>query len=161
MLAFDIPFAFVAAGALSWRYPKGRADIPLLFAGAGVAAPGLAFLEKYPDWDLQYFVDPSALPNGSFGMFAAAVVLMGWLGAKAGRDHPKVLAAMAGLLTIFTVATLPRTLHMGTRAEYLAGTAPTLGLDFLAFAAPWFAWSGLVMGGCIFILERGRRLQAS
>ena len=94
-------------------------------------------------------------------MLAAAVVMMGWLGAKAGRDHPKVVAAMAGLLTIFTVATLPRTLHMGTRAEYLAGTAPTLGADFFAFAGPWFFWSGLVFNFCIVSLERHRRALAS
>ena len=161
MLAFDIPFAFVAAGALSWRYPEGRADVPLLFVGAGVAAPGLAFLDKYPDWDLQYFVDPSALPIGATGMFAGAVILMGWLGAKAGRSRPRVVAIMAALLVLFTVVTLPRTGHVGTRAEYLAGTAPALGLDFLTFATPWFLWSGLVMGGCIFLLERGRRSGAA
>ena len=49
MVGFDIPFAFVAAGALSWRYRAHNTSLPLLYAGAGVAVPGLAFMEKYPD----------------------------------------------------------------------------------------------------------------
>jgi len=156
MVGFDIPFAFVSAGAITWRYGTERLEYPLLFAGAGVAVPGLAFLEKYPEWDLQYFVDPTSLPIGTPAIFAAVVIIMGFLGAKCGACCPKVVTAVAGLLGLFTIVTLPRTLHIGTRAEYLAGTAPTLGADFLAFGAPWFLWSGLILAFCVFRLERYR-----
>ena len=156
MVGFDIPFAFVSAGALTWRYGKERMDLPVLYAGAGVAVPGLAFLEKYPDWDLQYFIEPASLPIGTPAMFAAVVIIMGFFGAKCGACCPKVVAGVAGLLGLFTIATMPRTMHMGTRAEYLSGTAPTLGLDFLAFGAPWFIWSGLVLAFCVFKLEVNR-----
>jgi hypothetical protein len=157
MVGFDIPFAFVAAGAMTWRYGKDRQDLPMLFAGAGVAVPGLAFLAAYPDWDWQYFVDPMTLPVAAPAIFAATVILCGYLGAWCGACCPKVVAAVAAGLALFTVATLPRTLHVGTRAEYLAGTAPTVGADFLLFAAPWFLWSGLVLAFCIFKLEMSRK----
>ena len=91
MVGFDIPFAFVAAGAMSWRYKGARPELPVLYAGAGVAVPGLAFLEKYPDWDLQYFVAASSLPVGSYAIFAAIVVLMGYLGVLCGPRYPKLI----------------------------------------------------------------------
>ena len=141
---------------MTWRYGSDRIELPLLFAGAGVAVPGLAFLEKYPDWDLQYFVDASTLPVGVPAVFAAMVIIAGFLGAKCGACCPKVVTGVAGLLGLFTVATLPRTLHIGTHAEYLAGTAAPLGTDFLAFGAPWVVWSGLVLAFCLSRLEMDR-----
>jgi len=157
MVGFDIPFAFVAAGALSWRYKGARPELPLLYAGAGVAVPGLAFMEKYPVWDWQYFVDPSTLPIGTPAMFAAIVMMAGYLGTKAGKCCPRVVAGVAGLLGLFTLFTWPRTWHMGTKEEYLAGTAATLGSEFLVFAAPWLLWSGIVLAFCIQRLEVLRR----
>ena len=157
MVGFDIPFAFVAAGALSWRYSEQHSSMPLLYASAGVAVPGLAFMEKFPEWDWQYFVDPSSLPVGAPAIFAATVIVCGHLGALAGKRLPKLVGAVGILLGIFTIATWPRTWHIGTRAEYLAGTAPTLGTEFLVFAAPWFMWSGLVLGFCVYRLEMLRR----
>ena len=157
MVGFDIPFAFVAAGAMTWRYDGARPELPLLYAGAGVAVPGLAFMEKYPEWDWQYFVDPTALPVGTPAIFAATVILAGYFGTKAGKRHPKVVASVAMLLAVFTLVTLPRTWHLGTKAEYLAGTAPTLGADFLLFAGPWVVWSGLLLTFCIHRLEVLRR----
>ena len=157
MVGFDIPFAFVTAGAMTWRYGSDRIELPLLFAGAGVAVPGLAFLEKYPDWDLQYFVDSSTLPVGVPAAFAAVVIIAGFLGAKCGARYPRLVAAAASLLGLFTIATLPRTLQMGTHAEYLAGATAPLGADFLWFGAPWFIWSGLVLAFCLFRLEMDRK----
>ena len=93
-------------------------------------------------------------------IFAAIVVLMGYLGALWTALPQAHLGAAAGLLT-FTVWTWPRTWHIGTLEEYLAGTAPTLGADFFAFAGPWFFWSGLVFNFCIVSLERHRRAVAS
>ena len=137
----------------SWRYKGARPELPVLYAGAGVAVPGLAFLEKYPDWDLQYFVAASSLPVGSYAIFAAIVVLMGYLGVLCGPRYPKVILGAAAGLLAFTVWTWPRTWHIGTLEEYLAGTAPTLGADFFAFAGPWFFWSGLVFNFCIVSLR--------
>ena len=161
MVGFDIPFAFIAAGALTWRYEGQRPELPLLYAGAGVAVPGLAFMEKYPEWDWQYFVDPSTLPVGTPAIFGAVVIIAGYLGIKAGKCCPKLVALVAGLLLMFTLATLPRTWHLGTKAEYLAGTAPTLGAEFLSFAAPWVVWSGLVLAFCIHRLEMLRRASST
>ena len=158
MVGFDIPFSFVAAGALSWRYKGRRPELPLLYASAGVAVPGLAFLERFPDWDVQYFVDASTLPVGTPAIFAATVIIAGYLGAKCGACCPRVVAVVAGLLGLFTLATAPRTAHIGTLAEYSAGTAPTLGPAFLAFALPWVLFSALVLGFCIFKLEMDRKL---
>ena len=156
MVGFDIPFAFVSAGAITWRYGGHQTEYALLFAGAGVAVPGLAFLEKFPDWDLQYFIDSAHLPDTASAIFAAIVLFVGFLGAKCGAKHPKVIALVAALLALFCLVTLPRTLHVGTRSEYLAGTAPTLGTDFLFFAAPWFVWSSLVLAFCLYRLEMNR-----
>ena len=157
MVGFDIPFAFVAAGAMSWRYHGARPELPLLYASAGVAVPGLAFMEKYPEWDWQYFVDPAALPVGTPAIFAATVVLAGYLGTKAGKSRPKLIGIVAILLALFTIATWPRTWHLGTKTEYLAGTAPPLGTEFLVFAGPWVVWSGIVLMFCIYRLEMLRR----
>ena len=161
MVGFDIPFAFVAAGTLSWRYRTHHTSLPLLYAGAGVAVPGLAFMEKYPDWDWQYFVDPANLPIGTPAIFAATVIVCGQLGAWAGKRRPKLVGLAGILLAVFTLATMHRTWHIGTREEYLSGTAPTLGADFLLFAAPWFIWSGLVLGFCVYRLEMLRRFDSS
>ena len=125
MVLFDIPFAFLAGGALGWRAKGRRPELAVLFAGVGVAVPGLAFLEAYPDWDLQYLVDPAALPVGMFAAFAATCLLSGFLGHKVGHKNPKVLIALAGALGVFLLVTLPRTLHVGDRAAYLAGDAPS------------------------------------
>lgn len=157
MVGFDIPFAFVAAGTLSWRYKGARPEIPMLYAGAGVAVPGLAFAEKYPAWDWQYFIDPVHLPEGATALFAAAVMIAGYLGTRAGECCPKWVAIVSGLLGLFTLITMPRTLYLGTYDEYLAGTAPMLGAEFLAFGAPWFVWSGLVLAFCVYRLEVLRR----
>jgi hypothetical protein len=161
MVGFDIPFAFVAAGALSWHYKGARPELPMLYAGAGVAVPGLAFAEKYPAWDWQYFIEPSQLPVGATALFAASVIVAGYLGTKAGQCCPKWIIAIAALLGIFGLITLPRTLYLGSYAEFSAGTAPMLGADFLAFGAPWFLWSGLVLGFCIYRLEMLRRTTTS
>jgi hypothetical protein len=157
MVGFDIPFSFVAAGALTWHYKGRRPELPLLYATAGVAVPGLAFLEKYPDWDCQYFVEAATLPIGSFAVFGALVILAGYLGTRIGASHPRVIAGVAALLGVFTAITAPRTAHIGTFAEYSAGTAPTLGAPFLEFAMPWLIWSGLVLAFVVFRLEMDRK----
>ena len=91
------------------------------------------------------------------GKVAIAHILVGYLGVLCGSRYPRIVAGAAGALAVFTLWTWPRTWHIGTLEEYLAGTAPTLGADFLAFGAPWFLWSGIVLAFCVFQLERHRR----
>jgi hypothetical protein len=157
MVGFDIPFAFVASGLLTSRARGQRPDLAMLYCGAGVAVPGLAFLEKYPDWDWQYFVDPNSLPIGSSALFLTAIMCAGWAGTKVRAHSLKWVWAVAGLLGLFCLFTLPRTLHVGTIAQYQAGEAPFISLDWLIFGLPWFAISGAVGGFAIWGGERARR----
>jgi len=161
MVGFDIPFAFVAAGALNWRANGERTDLAMLYTGTGVAVPGLAFVEKYPDWDWQYFVDPNTLPVGAPAMFLLAVMLSGWAGAKAGACCPKWILGVAGLLVVFVGVTLPRTLHVGTYAEYMAGEAPLISTDWLVFGIPWFLIAGIMLGVCLWPIEKARKAAAT
>ena len=45
MLFFDAGYAFVSAATLGWRARGGRRDLALLYVGAGVVPPGLAWLQ--------------------------------------------------------------------------------------------------------------------
>jgi hypothetical protein len=161
MVGFDIPFAFVASGLLSYRAQGKRPDLAMLYVGAGVAVPGLAFLERYPDWDWQYFVDPASLPDGAAALFVCAIMFAGWAGTKVGVCCPKWVIVVAGLLGVFCLVTIPRTLHVGSRAEYLAGEAPFIGVDWLLFGLPWFLISGLVAALCIWGGEKARSAEAA
>ena len=160
MVGFDIPFAFVASGALSWRAQGKRPELPLLYAGAGIAPPGVVYLAKYPDWDWQYLVDPTTVPLWAPAAFLTAIMIAAYAGLKAGSCCPKWVAIGAGLLGIFLLATLDRTLHLGTYAQYHAGEAPLADLSFLTFGIPWFLWSGLVAGYCIYRGEQARGASA-
>ena len=161
MVGFDIPFAFVAAGALNWRAEGQRPDLAMLMGTAGVAVPGLAYLEKYPAWDLQYFVDPATLPPGTPALFMCAIALAAYAGTKVGACCPKWLLAGVGVLVAVLIGTLPRTLAVGTYAQYHAGEAPMIGLDWLVFGLPWFALHGLIAGYCIWGVEKSRKATAS
>jgi hypothetical protein len=157
MVGFDIPFAFVAAGALNWRAGGKRPDLAMLFGTAGVAVPGLAFLERYPDWDWQYLVDPATLPLGMPALFMCAITLAAYAGTKLGPKHPRSLLAGLGLLGLILVGTLPRTLALGTYAQYHAGEAPMMSIDWLIFGLPWFALHGLIAAYCIWGVEKTRK----
>jgi hypothetical protein len=157
MVGFDIPFAFVAAGALNWRAQGKRPDLAMLMGTAGVAVPGLAYLERFPDWDLQYFVDPSTLPMGMSAVFMLAITLSAYAGMKVGPCCPKWILGGLGLLVAILIGTIPRTLAVGTYAQYHAGEAPTMGMDWLMFGLPWFALHGLIAGYCIWGVEKTRK----
>ena len=161
MVGFDIPFAFVAAGTLSWRAQGRRPDLAMLYVGAGIAVPGLAFLEAYPDWDWQYFVDSTSLPMGTSAIFCGLLMIAGWAGQKAGACCPKVVVAVAALLGVFSLVTLPRTLYVGDRAAYLADQAAFLPMSFIVFSIPWFVLSGVVLAACVWGGERAREAGAT
>ncbi len=157
MVGFDIPFAFVAAGALSWRSEGKRPDLAMLMGTAGIAVPALAYLEGYPDWDLQYLVDPATLPPGAPALFMLAIAVAAYAGTKVGACCPKWLLGGVGVLVAILIGTLPRTIAVGTYAQYHAGEAPPMGMDWLMFGLPWFAIHGLIAGYCIWGVEKTRR----
>ena len=161
MVGFDIPFAFVFAGLLSWRAGGERLDAALLSAGIGITMPGLAFLEAYPDWDWQYLLDPAALPQGVSAFFAGAVLLSAWAGHRVGAREPRAIIAVAGLLGLYLLVSLPRILHVGDRAAYLAGEAPLLPVPFLLFCAAWMSLSGVVLGLGLWTVEKTHRARVS
>ena len=68
MVIFDVATAFIVGGAIGWRTEGKRRDLALTAASLGVAAPGLIFLDVYPDWDWQYLIDPSTVPPGTLRM---------------------------------------------------------------------------------------------
>ena len=157
MVGFDIPFAFVAAGALNWRAEGKRPDLAMLMGTAGVAVPGLAYLEKYPDWDWQYLVDPATLPIGMPALFMCAITISAYIGMKIGPSKPKWILGGVGVLVAILIATLPRTLAVGTYAEYHAGQAPQITMDWLIFGLPWFAIHALIAAFCIVGVEKTRK----
>ncbi len=156
MVLFDVGFAFLAGGALGWRTEGERPELPLACAGLGIAPAGLAFLERYPDWDWQYFIDPSTLPTGSAGIYVAVLLLAAWGGHWIGGRRPGILLPGAALFGIYLLLTLPRTLHVGDLAAWQAGTAPLMPMEFLIFGVPWFGLSGVVLVACALAAERYR-----
>lgn len=150
MLAFDVTFAFVSAGAIGWRARGDRRDLALLYAAAGVGVPGLAFLGRFPAWDLQYFADPALVPASLPALFMGGVLGAGLLGHAVGARRPQVIGAVAAALGLFGLLTLRRTLLVGDYAQWQAGTAPLLPAEFLTFAAPILALSGALLGYCMW-----------
>ena len=155
-MLFDISFAFVAAAGIGWRADGSCRDLALFYAGAGVAVPGLAFLERYPAWDWQYLVDPSVVPVGASAGFALAVLSAGAAGHWVGSKSRNALIAAAGLLGLFGLVTLPRTLAVGDLSQWTSGTAEILPMHFLLFAAPWMAGSGALLAWTIWRVEKAR-----
>jgi len=154
MVFFDVPFAFVTAGFLGWRAQGERRDLALTYSTAGVAVPALIFLERFPDWDWQYFFDPAVLPAGLSGVFLLSIVAAGWLGHALCSANPKRLAVAAGLLLAYFVWSLPRTLYVGDISQYAAGQAPFLPADFLLLCLPTFSFSGIVLLACWRTVEK-------
>ena len=161
MVPFDIPLALAAAGGLGWRAHGQRRDVAVTCAGLGVAVPGLAFLEAYPDWDWSYLVDPATLPGTEKAVFVALVLLMGWLGHWIGSHHPRWLLAPVLFLVVYPLVLWDRTLHVGTREAWLAGQAPVWPPDFLLFATVWFSMAGVVWAWGVARSEAAGRAVAS
>ncbi len=157
MVLFDISFSFVAAGALSWRTEGTRPELPLVFTGVGLAPVGLVFLERYPAWDWQYLVDPQELSVFAPAFFVAAVGVAALAGHWVGKNRPRGLIAAAVAFGVFCLVSLPRTLHVGTFAEWESGNAQFLPWDFLVFAVPWLTFGGGVMFACVWAAERTHR----
>ena len=149
MVGFDIPFAFVAAGVLRATAPKYESTVAVCWCRCG--STGSRIHGKTPE-GLAVFCGPQQLAHWCPGHLCCHRHPVGHFGAWAATASQLV----AGFCWLCSPSP-PRTWHIGTREEYLAGTAPTLGADFLVFAAPWFIWSGLVLAFCIHRLEVLRR----
>jgi len=157
MVLFDISFSFVAAGALAWRTGGSRPELPLVITGVGIAPVGLVFLERYPDWDWQYLVDPAELSTVTPAIFVAALGIAALVGHWVGSHRPRWLAAAAAAFGVFCLVTLPRTLHVGTISEWESGNAPFLPWDFIVFAVPWLTFAGVVIAACGWAAESTHR----
>ena len=157
MVLFDVGFSFVAAGTMAWRAKGTRPDLPLVFTGCGLAPVGLIFLERYPAWDWQYLVDPATTPDITPALFVGAIGVAAVAGHKVGSRSVKPIAVAAGLLGLFCLVLIKQLLFVGTYAQYHAGEAALLPMDFLVFAVPWLSLGGGVLGACFWWSEKAGR----
>ena len=129
MVGFDVPFAFVSAGAIGWR--GGSRGLAMTYVGLGVVVPGTYFLEAFPAWDTHYLFEVGDLPTGFFAGFLAAVLLAGWLGHRFAASRPGLIVGGLVVMALLMVCTWHQTLHVGSLAEYQAGQAPLLPLPWI------------------------------
>lgn len=149
MVIFDIATAFVVGGAIGLRAGGARRDLALIATSLGVAAPGLIFLDAFPDWDWQYLLDPGSLPPGVPGFFLVAIVAATLLGHRLCSQSPKTLWVALGLFTVYTGFSVPRIPYVGTRAQYLAGEAPFFPSDFVMLLACVVPLAVAVLAVCL------------
>ena len=145
---------------MAWRAKGTRPELPLVFTGCGLAPVGLVFLDRYPAWDWQYLVDPANTPDVTPALFVGAIGLAALAGHKVGASSARWIAVAAGLLGLFCLVLIKPLLYVGTYAEYQAGEAALLPMEFLVFAVPWLALAGGVLGACLWLSEKaGRAIQ--
>ena len=156
MVIFDIGAAFVVAGGIGWRAQGRRRDLALVAATLGVGAPGLVFLELYPDWDWQYLLDPATLPPGVPAMFLAAIFVAAMVGHWVGSCAPKVWLGGLVVFGAYCIASLPRIPYVGTRAEFFADQAPLLPQPFLIVLGSVGSAALLVLVLCWRLAVRSR-----
>lgn len=133
MVGFDVPFTFLAAGVLGWRAQGQHRDVAIAWSSLGMGVSGLAFYLVYPAWDLQYLVDPAALPVWFPAAFLAGIVSAGIAGHWVGSRHPKAIAATGALMALYLLISAPIQVYVGSYAEYHAGAAALLPMDFIGF----------------------------
>ena len=149
MVIFDIATAFVVGGAIGVRAKGQGRDLALVAASLGVGAPGLIFLDAFPDWDWQYLLDPAALPAGVPGMLLTAIIVMALLGHRLCSASPKTLWAGLAVFLAYTAFSVPRIPYVGTRAQYLAGEAPMFPSDFITLLACVVPLAVAVLAYCL------------
>jgi hypothetical protein len=149
MVIFDIATAFVVGGAIGVRAKGEGRDLALIAASLGVGAPGLIFLDAFPDWDWQYLLDPGTLPSGVPGLFLTAIILMALLGHRVCSASPRALWVGLAIFLGYTAWSVPRIPYVGTQAEYLAGTAPMFPSDFITLLACVVPLAVAVLAVCL------------
>ena len=123
MVIFDIAASFIVSAAIGVRGKGERRDLALLAGGLGMGVPGLYFLEKYPDWDWQYLLDPTHLPTGVPALFISLILIACLLGHHLGGKYPKLVPVYLACFVIYVLCFWHQTLYVGNLAEYQAGTA--------------------------------------
>ena len=162
VITIDAPISFVVGATLAVRgrdrvgpSAQGRDRLlrkGLLFQSTVLSPIILFFMLRFPDWEWNYFFDARAFflddtdtPWG-FAALTGVMVLVnlsfygGFVAAESlvlrGRAGAAVrLIAVVSLVVLVTMAVLyEQTLHVGSLAEYQAGTAPLLFVhkEFLA-----------------------------
>ncbi|RME29410.1 MAG: hypothetical protein D6798_00105 [Deltaproteobacteria bacterium] len=178
----DPPTLFVAGSALAFagrrllvaRRPDPFGPGALVAAGFSLwycLSVGVATL-KAPDWMLNYFVPPDQIDlRLVHAVFVVGGLLAGLSGhtltavcLQRGRTGAAILVLLAGFACLAGLwgLTFDRYIHVGTTAEYLAGTAPLLPDSDLR---PWMNLLGIGQGlafavPAVLLHRRGRRLKA-
>ncbi len=154
MVGFDVPFTFLATGVLGWRARGKHRDVAVGWAGLGMGVSGLAFYLQYPAWDLQYLVDPAAMPSWFGAAFLGAIMVAGIAGHWVGSRYPKALIGMAVFIALYGLVSLPIQIWVGSYAEYHAGAATMLPMDFIVFFLLAGAPASLGFAGAWYLITQ-------
>ena len=159
MVIFDIAASFIAGGAVGARAGGDRRDLALIAGGLGMGVPGLFFLERYPDWDWQYLLDPSSLPQGVAGLFITVILLASLLGHWIGsRSSTFMWFALVAFL-VYVGSFWHETIYVGTLAEYQSAKAPMLPDQFVQDLIYWGPPGFIIIMLCLW--RAGNSTQAS
>ena len=156
MVIFDIGAAFIVGGAIAIRAEGQGRDLALVAGGLGCGAPGLVFLEVYPDWDWQYLFDPARLPPGVPALFLTLILLATLLGHWLAQNSRRAFTVAGIIYGLYCLASIPRIPFVGTRAQYMAGDAPLLPTPFLVLLATVGGAAFCVLALCWFLASRTR-----
>ena len=119
-----------------------------------MAVPGLFFLERYPDWDWQYLLDPQALPPGVYAGFVAAIFFAAIVGRRVALNTPKIHLSLLGVFGVYCAVFARRTVYVGSREQYFSDTAPFLPTEFLVHVGLAVVWATLILGASLRLVSR-------
>lgn len=181
MITIDGPISFLAGGGLALACREGKKIIDrdrLFYRGmtfqATILTPViLFFMVRFPDWEWNYlfdarafFFDNTASPWGFVILAAATAAISGsfYLGFRASeyfiaQGRPKtalnMLGAVGALVAVIMAILHDQALHLGTLAEYRAGTATLLFLHVEFMVVQGVA--GVLIAGAIAWIVRSTR----
>ena len=146
MVIFDVGASFLLSGFLARRFEGRRPELCLSAATLTMAVPGLYFLERYPEWDWQYLLNPSGLPPGVYALFVAAIIFAALLGRRLALAAPRIHLGFLAVFLIYCGVFARRTVYVGTSAEYFADKAAFLPTGFCIDVAIAVVWAVIVLG---------------
>jgi hypothetical protein len=140
MVTIDIPACVALGSAVALRFEKDlSAHTPelryrsLLLVVLGFVPLGLMFDLYHHDWEWQYFAE--GLPPAATALFVMAMVGGGiagfeltrkWLLDGKKRAAQLLFVAALGFTSLYSLVFYSRVFWIGSRAEWLAGTAPAM-----------------------------------
>ena len=154
MVIFDVGASFLLSGIMAKRFRGERPDISITASALTMAVPGLFFLERYPEWDWQYLIDPQSLPPGVYGAFTAAIIIAAILGRKVALKTPKVHWGLLGVFGIYCGIFARRTVYVGSRDQYFSDAAPFLPTEFLIHVGLAVVWAVIILGVSLMMANR-------